>query len=241
ANRVPLLYQQGACAITHAIETMKWKNYSLEQPAGALPVGPAMILIHVASTHIPFTSESKEAIADVPEFLNEIELALKDVARQLKSFLSRQDNLAKRREKEEIIQKVLPRIAKKTGEILGLDAPDISPVVAKIMGNVLVRRLVKNNNGKLNVELRVKNFGEAARSFSLHESLPVEIEDASPKPDKKLQLGRDTDYIWGISLKPGEQKAILYKAASGSSELPPTIVEGLEAEMVTGARASKVA
>lgn len=240
ANRVPLLYQQGACAITHAIETMKWKNYSLEQPAGSLPVGPAMILIHVASTHIPFTSESKEAIADVPEFLSEIELALKDVARQLKSFLSRQDNLARRREKEEIIQKVLPRIAKKTGEILGLDAPDISPVVAKIMGNVLVRRSVRSRNGRLEVELRVKNFGEAARSFSLHESLPAEIEDASPKPDKKLPLGRDTDYIWGMNLKPGEQKAILYKTASGPAELSPTIVEGLEAEMVTGARASKV-
>ncbi|MDP2766376.1 MAG: DNA topoisomerase VI subunit B, partial [Candidatus Methanoperedens sp.] len=102
ANRVPLLYQQGGCAITHAVENINWKNYSIEQPGG-IPVGPAIVLVHAASTHIPFTSESKEAIADVPEIVGEIELALKDVARRLKLYLSRQDNLEKRREKEEII------------------------------------------------------------------------------------------------------------------------------------------
>jgi len=79
-----------------------------------LPIGPAIILVHVASTHIPFTSESKEAIADVPEIIGEVELALKDVARRLKNYLSRQDNLEKRREKEEIIYEILPRIAKKS-------------------------------------------------------------------------------------------------------------------------------
>ena len=116
ANRVPLLYQQRACAITHAIENLNWRSYSLDQPGGSLPIGPAIILVHVASTHIPFTSESKEAIADVPEIISEVELALKDVARRLKNYLSRQDNLEKRREKEEIIYSILPRIAKKVGD-----------------------------------------------------------------------------------------------------------------------------
>jgi DNA topoisomerase-6 subunit B len=65
ANRVPLVYQQGACAITHAIERISWKNYSLSQPGGdGIPSGPAVLLVHVASTKIPFTSESKDAIAD---------------------------------------------------------------------------------------------------------------------------------------------------------------------------------
>ena len=84
ANRVPLVYQQGACAITHALEAVPWKNYSLTQTAGGgVPVGPAVILVHVASTNIPFTSESKDAVADVPEILTEVDLGLKEVARKL--------------------------------------------------------------------------------------------------------------------------------------------------------------
>ncbi|MCX9015257.1 MAG: DNA topoisomerase VI subunit B, partial [Candidatus Methanoperedens sp.] len=214
ANRVPLLYQQGACAVTHAIENIKWKQYSLDQPGGSLPVGPAIILVHVASTHLPFTSESKEAIADVPEVVLEIELALKEVGRKLKLYLSKQNNLMKRREKEEIIQKLLPRIAQKVGDILELPAPDINPVVAKIMGNVFIRRVVDENGDGCNVEIRISNNGTGAHNFTLHETLQYNIESASPEP-KKISLGKQTDYTWKVSLKPGEKKAIMYRLGAG--------------------------
>jgi DNA topoisomerase-6 subunit B len=172
ANRVPLLYQQGACAITHAIENLSWRTYSLNQPGGSIPIGPAIILVHVASTHIPFTSESKEAIADVPEIIAEVELALKDVARRLKLYLSRQDNLEKRREKEEIINVLLPRIAKKVGEILERPTPDITPIVAKIMRNVFCQRVVRQNGNGCEVEIRLKNHGDSTHHFVVHEMLP---------------------------------------------------------------------
>lgn len=242
ANRVPLLYQQGACAITHAVENINWKGYSLDQPGGSLPVGPAIILVHVASTHIPFTSESKEAIADVPEIAQEIGLALKDVARGLKLYLSRQDNLLRRKEKEEIIQKILPRIAKKVGEILGRPAPDITPVVSKIMGNVLVLRVVKQNGNGCDVEIRIKNHGNSVHHFNLHETIPYNIQSPSPEP-KVIPLGAQTDHVWNISLKPDEQKAIVYKlgiTTEEASKLPQLIVEGIDEEMVTGAKAVKV-
>ncbi len=240
ANRVPLLYQQGACAITHAVENINWKNYSLERPGG-MPVGPAIILVHVASTHIPFTSESKEAVADVPEIAGEIELALKDIARRLKLYLSRQDNLEKRREKEEIIFNILPRIAKKVGEILDRPAPDISPVVAKIMGNVFVYRAVRQSDKGCEVEIKLKNHGDSTHSFALHETLPYSIEAPSPEP-KIIKVGKQTDHVWKISLKPGEQKAIIYKLGNGceASKLPQPVVEGIEQELITGAKAVKL-
>jgi DNA topoisomerase-6 subunit B len=239
ANRVPLLYQQGACAITHAVENINWKNYSLDQPGG-IPMGPAIILVHVASTHVPFTSESKEAVADVPEIVEEIELALKDIARRLKLYLSRQDNLEKRREKEEIIYHILPRIAKKVGEILERPAPDITPVVAKIMGNVFVQRVVQHNGKECNVEIRIKNYRDSVQHFDLHETLPFPIESPSPPP-KKIPVGKQIDYIWKISLKPGEQKAIIYKlGVEDASKLPQLVVEGIEQELITGAKAVKV-
>jgi DNA topoisomerase-6 subunit B len=242
ANRVPLLYQQGACAITHAIENINWRNYSLDQPGGSLPIGPAIILVHVASTHIPFTSESKEAIADVPEIIGEVELALKDVARRLKLYLSRQDNLEKRREKEEIIYSILPRIAKKVGEILERPTPDITPIVAKIMGNVFAQRVVMQNGKGFNVEIRLKNHGDSVHHFILHETLPFSIESASPEP-KKIPIGKQIDYVWKISLKPGEQKAVIYKMDIGQDEaakLPQLVVEGIASELITGAKAVNV-
>ena len=40
ANRVPLLFQRGACGMTEAIVKTDWRNYLLSQPKGSLPVGP---------------------------------------------------------------------------------------------------------------------------------------------------------------------------------------------------------
>ncbi len=242
ANRVPLLYQQGGCAITHAVEGIKWKAYSLDQPGDSIPVGPAIILVHVASTHIPFTSEAKEAIADVPEIAQEIELALKEVGRRLKLYLSRQDRLQARREKEEIIQKILPRIAKKVGEILERPTPDITPVVAKIMGNVFIQRVVSQNGKGCDVEIRLKNHSEAAHHFSLHETLPYSLKNASPEP-KIIPMGKETDHLWKISLKPGEEKAIIYKLdikPDEASKLPVLIAEGIDEELITGAKVVNV-
>ena len=72
ANRVPLLYQQSACAITRACWTTDWRNYGVAQPRTGLPVGPLVIMVHMASVWVPFTSESKEAIADYDEIAKEI-------------------------------------------------------------------------------------------------------------------------------------------------------------------------
>jgi len=242
ANRVPLLYQQGACAVTHAVESIKWKNYSLDQPGGGIPIGPAIILVHVASTHIPFTSESKEAIADVPEMIEEIELALKDVGRRLNLYLSRQEHLQRRREKEEIIQKILPRIAKKVGEILDKPTPDITPVVARIMGNVFIQRAVQKNGKGCDVEIKIKNHSDSVHRFSLHETMSYDISSPSPEP-KKISLGKQSDYVWKISLKPGEQQAIVYKLdikLEDASKLPQPVVEGIEEEHITGAKVVNV-
>src|SRR5262250_2161710 len=76
ANRVPLLYQQSACATFKAALETAWRNYGVPQSRGALPAGPMVIFVHMASVWVPFTSESKEAIADYDEIRKEIKLAL---------------------------------------------------------------------------------------------------------------------------------------------------------------------
>ncbi|MCP4590638.1 MAG: DNA topoisomerase VI subunit B [bacterium] len=89
ANRVPLLYRQSACSTFKAVLETKWSNYGVSQPRGALPQSPIIVLIHMASVWVPFTSESKEAIADYDEIRKEIKLALAETARRLGIYLRR--------------------------------------------------------------------------------------------------------------------------------------------------------
>jgi DNA topoisomerase-6 subunit B len=235
ANRVPLVYQQGACAITHAVERVPWKSYSLAQPAGGgVPLGPAVLLVHVASTNIPFTSESKDAIADLPEILEEIELGLKEVGRRLRRYLARQDALSERREKEEIIRRILPRMARKLSEILQREEPDIGSVVAKIMGNLLVRQESCPQDGLVSVRIEVENHSDLTRVFKLHEILSLQATAVSP-PARVVPMGDAYDYSWKITLGPGERTYLDCRLLADATFSEP-VVEGLDPEIVTGAR-----
>ncbi|MFQ5899839.1 MAG: DNA topoisomerase VI subunit B [Candidatus Methylomirabilia bacterium] len=89
ANRVPLLYQQSACSTFKSVLETTWRNYGVPQSKGALPSGPLVIFIHMASVWVPFTSESKEAIADYDEIRKELKLALQECGRRLGAFLRR--------------------------------------------------------------------------------------------------------------------------------------------------------
>jgi DNA topoisomerase-6 subunit B len=91
ANRVPLLYQQSACATFKAALETAWRNYGISQSRGALPTGPMVIFVHMASVWVPFTSESKEAIADYDEIRKDIKLALQECGRRLGVFLRRRE------------------------------------------------------------------------------------------------------------------------------------------------------
>ncbi|WP_302083354.1 DNA topoisomerase VI subunit B [Salinibaculum rarum] len=139
ANRVPLVYQRGACAITDVVENIGWRNYGLSQSGGTgLPQGPAVIVVHIASTNVPFTSESKDAVANVPEIEDEVELAIREAARDLKSYLNEQKSIAKRKQKQEVISDILPELAGKAATIAGGTTPDDTRSRARILNNLFV-------------------------------------------------------------------------------------------------------
>ena len=119
ANRVPLQYQQGACAITKAITSTDWKKYGLQQPRGGMPIGSMVIMVHIASVWVPFTSESKEAIAHYPEIIKEIRLGLQDCGRRLGIHVRRRRREADEAKKRSYIQKYIPQVAVALQEILG--------------------------------------------------------------------------------------------------------------------------
>ena len=144
ANRVPLLYQQGGCVTTSAISSIDWRRYGLNQPSGkGVPSGPAIFLTHVSSTLIPFTSESKEAIADVPEIENEIKLAFRECARKVQHHIHKKVKRAKTREKFDLISRILPEIAKKSAHMLDKPVPSLDPIITKIMDVVWIEDIIE--------------------------------------------------------------------------------------------------
>ncbi len=121
ANRVPLLYDQAGCAITRAVVQTNWRTYGLQQTKGALPLAPLVILVHVASVWVPFTSEAKEAIASYPEMLKELKLGLQECGRRLAGHLRREARLRGEYEKRARIEKYLVHVGLALQEILDLD------------------------------------------------------------------------------------------------------------------------
>ncbi len=111
ANRVPLIFQQSACATNKAILETAWKNYGISQSKGALPLAPMVIMIHIASVWVPFTSESKEAIAHYPDIVKEIKLSLQDAGRKLASYIRKNVKAKEQKEKAELFEKFIPELA----------------------------------------------------------------------------------------------------------------------------------
>ena len=132
ANRVPLLYQQGACAIHKAAVETNWRNYNLSQSRGALPMGPIVLMIHIASVWVPFTSESKEAIAHYPEIIKEIKLAIQECGRKLGMYLRRQRRIKQEMVKRSYIEIYLPYIGEALQEILALKDGQVKTVISRL-------------------------------------------------------------------------------------------------------------
>jgi DNA topoisomerase-6 subunit B len=134
ANRVPLLYQQSACSTFKAVLGTTWKNYGVAQSRGALPAGPMVIFVHMASVWVPFTSESKEAIADYDEIQKEITLALRECGRRLGLFLRRRERAEGEYRRRNIFELYIEEVAEACRRLKGgkLNAEKLKAQLQKI-------------------------------------------------------------------------------------------------------------
>ena len=132
ANRVPLLYQPGACAITKAVTGVNWKAYSLSQPKDALPLGPLVLMVHMASVWVPFTSESKDAIAGYEDILAEMTLGLQECGRRLSVFLNKRRRDLEAARKRNYIELYIPHLALGLKNILDLSDKEESKIVTDL-------------------------------------------------------------------------------------------------------------
>jgi DNA topoisomerase-6 subunit B len=119
ANRVPLLFQRGACGMTEAVVKTDWRNYLLSQPKGSLPVGPMALLVHIASVWVPFTSEAKEAVAHYPEITREIQLAAQECGRKLAAHIRKRQHAEYQAERRSIFELYIEEVAEAIHKITG--------------------------------------------------------------------------------------------------------------------------
>ncbi|HTN75971.1 MAG TPA: DNA topoisomerase VI subunit B, partial [Pirellulaceae bacterium] len=132
ANRVPLQFQPAACAITQSIIQNNWRAYGLNQSRGSLPQGPVTVMVHMASVWVPFTSESKEAIAGYPEIQKELRLGLQAVGRKLGMFLNRRHKVKQEGERRSIFLRYLREVAGAVNVINDADADALYENLLKV-------------------------------------------------------------------------------------------------------------
>jgi len=129
ANRAPLIYQQSACAMTQSVIGTAWKSYGVQQARGALPVGPLLLMVHIASAWVPFTSESKEAIAHYTEIIKEIKLAVQECGRRLARYIRKGQRAREEAKKRSYIEQYIPHIGIALREILSFSEREENKIV----------------------------------------------------------------------------------------------------------------
>jgi len=151
ANRVPLLYQQSACAIFKSVLDTTWRTYGVSQSRGALPAGPMVIFVHMASVWVPFTSESKEAIAEYDEIRKEITLALRECGRRLGAFLRRRERAYSEQNRRDIFELYIEEVVESCNRLKGGRLP-----VAKLKEQ-LQKMAMRRTGGEKTDEVLGKN------------------------------------------------------------------------------------
>ncbi len=134
ANKIPLLYDEGSDVTTKIVkEEINWENYLVHFPS------PIVVLVHLCSTKIPFKGVGKESIADVDVIHKEIKLAILEVARKLRNYLSKKIKEEEKRKRLVNIAKYIPEITRALMTILREDGVPEDALFKKLVRIVSAR------------------------------------------------------------------------------------------------------
>ena len=214
ANRVPLMYQQGGCLLTKALESVDWKRYGLDHPGGrGIPKGPAAVLIHLASTNVQFTSEAKEALADNVVVHDEIRKAMLEVGRGLRNHLKKSSQKKKAQEKFELVNIILPEIHDKVIGILDAEPLPLDPVITKIMNAVFLEEKVEwePETKVTRASIEVYNYTARPRAYTLLSTWPER--EGVMMVDNPLGGRREAKGLWAWkleTLEPGSSTTVSF-------------------------------
>ncbi len=128
ANRVPLLFDSGVCAITQAVKGIDWRRYSID-----IESQPVSILVNVSSVYIPYSGVGKEAISQEAEIVEEIKLAVMEAARGVQRYVRGQDQMNFNFNRYKAISRYIKQLSKDLGDLTGEDSSSIETKLNKVI------------------------------------------------------------------------------------------------------------
>ena len=129
ANKIPLVYDESGDICWRIVRQINWRRYNVS------PSMPFAVLIHLCSTKIPYKTVGKEMLADQPEVRREILNGIREVARQLRRYMSRRERVRRQVRRLSIFSRFLPKIAEFSAGLVGLEK---SPNIDKLYRRQLV-------------------------------------------------------------------------------------------------------
>ncbi len=182
ANRAPLLFDAGGCALTKAAQDVEWNRYGLK----GVDQLPITIFINLISTHIPYTGAGKQSVADIDEIVQEIRFALMDVGRKFNRFHSHKRSLQEHTARRNALLKYITEIAPALADLLKRDKKDIEAKWVKLVEDHVGETMDASDNDK--------DIPEENGSVAAGEDEDEETEEEGEKP-KKGKKGGLSDYM----------------------------------------------
>jgi DNA topoisomerase VI subunit B len=134
ANKAPLLFDAGGCAITKTVESVDWKRYGISN----FDSSPLSIFVNLISVHIPYTSAGKSAVSDDNDIVNEIKLAVMDVARRVGIYIIEKKREAEKKEKRKVFGKYAPYVVEALVHTTGDNNKEL---LLKNLNNMVLEKL----------------------------------------------------------------------------------------------------
>ena len=137
ANRVPLTFDQGSCAITEALKSIDWKRYGLKD----LDNTPLTLFVNLISTQVPYLSTGKQSISPEPEIVHEIRQATMKLARKLQKHLRSKKAAKEKAMRSKVFEDLLPVIIEESAKLGETSVPEYTQVLAKVTKRALAELL----------------------------------------------------------------------------------------------------
>jgi len=187
ANRVPLQFQPAACAITQAVMRTNWRAYGLTQSRNSLPSGPITIMVHMASVWVPFTSESKEAVASYPEIEKELRLAIQAVGRKLGMYMRRRDRVKQEGERRSIFLRYLGEVATAVAKINGTNREKLYEQLLAVAKRKTIEADTKLDERGRRIEEDEESYGEHVLIVDPQGEVPYQADASESDLDREVR------------------------------------------------------
>jgi DNA topoisomerase-6 subunit B len=128
ANRVPLLFDSGICAITVATKDIVWKRYGID-----MDTQPVSVFVNLSSVYIPYSGVGKEAISQEDTIIEEMKLAIMEAARGVQRYIHGKRQISSEEGKYKTIMRYAKQLSRDLGEMTGRDEKAIEKSVDELV------------------------------------------------------------------------------------------------------------